>query len=314
MAGSTQFFAIICRQHWSTTMPRVNANGIQIEYETFGDPSAPPLLLIMGLGGQLIHWGQGFCEQLTAKGHFVIRYDNRDCGLSTKFEEAGLPDIAQLYNKLFRGKALKAPYTLNDLADDAAGLLDALDIDKAHICGASMGGMIAQTLAIRHPQRVSSLISIYSTTGNPELPQMQPEAMEVLMTPPPSERRAYIEYNTSAMRVLAGDGFPFDEGFIRDISARAFDRAFYPQGVGRQMAAAMAQENRKDTLASLTIPTLVIHGTADALVPVAHGKDTADAIPGAQLLLIEGMGHDLPQTKGPWPQIVEAIAAHTQKV
>jgi len=141
---------------------------------------------------------------------------------------------------------------------------------------------------------------------------MQPEAMEVLMTPPPTERQAYVEYNVKALQVIAGDGFPFDEAFFRSLSARSFDRAFYPQGVGRQMAAVIAQENRKDALASVTVPTLVIHGTADSLVPVEHGKDTADAIPGAQLLLIEGMGHDLPHTQGPWPQVIEAIADHTK--
>jgi pimeloyl-ACP methyl ester carboxylesterase len=199
------------------------------------------------------------------------------------------------------------------MADDAAGLLDALDIKKAHICGSSMGGMIAQTMAIRHPQRLLSLISIYSTTGNPELPKMQPEALEVLMTPPPADRQAYIDYNANTLRVIAGDGFPFEEAYIRRISARAFDRAFYPQGVTRQMVAVMVQENRKEALAAVTVPTLVIHGTADPLVPMEHGKDTADAIPGAQLLFIEGMGHDLPHTKGPWPQVIEAIVGHTIK-
>ena len=294
-------------------MPNVNANGIQIEYDTFGNPSSPPLLLIMGLGGQLIHWDENFCRQLADKGLFVIRYDNRDVGLSTKFEEAGLPDISELFNSLLKGNMMKTPYSLRDLADDAAGLLAALHIKKAHICGSSMGGMIAQTLAIRHPQRLLSLISIYSTTGNPELPKMQPEAMEVLMTPPPSERGAYIDYNVKTLRVIAGDGFPFDEAFIRKLSARSFDRAFYPQGVGRQMAAVIAQENRKEALSLVAAPTLVIHGTADPLVPVEHGKDTADAIPGAQLLLIEGMGHDLPHTKGPWPQVIDAIAGHTKR-
>jgi pimeloyl-ACP methyl ester carboxylesterase len=293
-------------------MPNVNANGIQIEYDTFGNPSSPPLLLIMGLGGQLIHWDENFCRRLADKGLFVIRYDNRDVGLSTKFEEAGLPDIYELFNSLLKGSVMKTPYSLRDMADDAAGLLAALDIKKAHICGSSMGGMIAQTLAIRHPRRLLSLISIYSTTGNPELPKMQPEAMEVLMTPPPSERSAYIDYNVKTLRVIAGDGFPFDESFIRNLSARSFDRAFYPQGVGRQMAAVIAQENRKEALSSVAVPTLVIHGTADPLVPTEHGKDTADAIPGAQLLLIEGMGHDLPHTKGPWPQVIDAIAGHTK--
>jgi pimeloyl-ACP methyl ester carboxylesterase len=295
-------------------MPNVNANGIRIEYDTIGNPSAPPLLLIMGLGGQLIHWDEGFCRQLADKGHFIIRFDNRDVGLSTKFDEAGLPDMAKLFESLGQGKALETSYRLEDMADDAAGLLDALDIQKAHICGSSMGGMIAQTLAIRHPERLLSLISIYSTTGNPDLPPPQPEGMAALMTPPPAERQAFIEYNIKTMQAIAGSGFPFDEQFIRNISAQAYDRAFYPPGVGRQMMAVIAQENRRPALAAVAVPTLVIHGTADPLVPAAHGKDTADAISGAQLLLIEGMGHDLPHTNGPWPQVIDAIAAHTRKV
>jgi pimeloyl-ACP methyl ester carboxylesterase len=293
-------------------MPNVKANGIRIEYDTIGNPSLPPLLLIMGLGGQLIHWDADFCRQLADRGLFVIRYDNRDTGLSTKFEAAGPPDMSEMINALMKGRSIETPYSLNDMADDAAGLLGALNIGKAHICGCSMGGMIAQTLAIRHPQLILSLISIYSTTGNPDLPPPKAEGMEALMTPPPNERRAYIEYNVKTMKAIAGTGFPFDEQFIRSISAQAYDRAFCPQGVGRQMMAVMAQENRKPALASVTVPTLVIHGTADPLLPPEHGQDTADAVPGAQLMLIEGMGHDLPDVKGPWLQIIDAIAAHTK--
>ena len=295
-------------------MPNVKVNGIQIEYDTIGNPSSPPLLLIMGLGGQLIHWGEDFCRQLADRGLFIIRFDNRDTGLSTRFEAAGLPDMSELLDAHLQGQPIQAPYTLDDMADDAAKLLEALDIEKAHICGSSMGGMIAQTLAIRHPQRLLSLISIYSTTGNPDLPQSQPEAMEALLTPQPVERQAYIDFNVITMQAIAGSGFPFDEQFIRSISALAYDRAFYPPGVGRQMMAVMAQENRTSALASVTVPTLVIHGTADPLVPAAHGKDTADAIPGAQLLLVEGMGHDLPHIKGPWPQVIDAIVDHTRAV
>jgi pimeloyl-ACP methyl ester carboxylesterase len=290
-------------------MPNVSANGIQIEYDTFGDPSAPPLLLIMGLGGQLIHWDEDFCGQLADKGLFVIRFDNRDIGRSTKFEKAGLPDITELFNALLRGEAIKVPYTLNDMADDAVGLLEALNIKSAHICGASMGGMIAQTLTIRHPHRVLSLISIYSTTGNPQLPQPNSDAVEVLTAPPPIERRAYIDYSLKTFRTIAGTGFPFDEEYHRKIAARSYDRAFYPQGVARQLTAILAQENRKYALSKVTAPTLVIHGTDDPLVPVECGKDTAEAIPGAKLLLIEGMGHDLPHG-GPWLQIADAILAH----
>ena len=293
-------------------MPNVNANGIQLEYDTIGNPSFPPLLLIMGLGGQLIHWDEGFCRELAARGHFVIRYDNRDTGLSTRFEAAGLPDMSALLTARMQGQPIQAPYTLDDMADDAAKLLEALDIEKAHICGSSMGGMIAQILAIRHPRRLLSLVSIYSTTGNPDLPQPQPAALEALLTPQPVERRAYIDFNVVTMQTIAGAGFAFDEQFIRNISARAYDRAFYPPGVGRQMMAVMTQENRTSALGSVTVPTLVIHGTADPLVPAAHGKETAAAIPGAQLLLVEGMGHDLPHTKGPWPQVIDAIADHTR--
>jgi pimeloyl-ACP methyl ester carboxylesterase len=266
----------------------------------------------MGLGGQLIHWDEDFCRELSDRGHFVIRYDNRDTGLSTRFEAAGLPDMSALLNARLQGQPIQAPYTLDDMADDAAKLLEALDIEKAHICGSSMGGMIAQILAIRHSQRLLSLVSIYSTTGNPDLPQSQPAALEALLTPQPVERRAYIDFNVVTMQAIAGSGFAFDEQFIRSISARAYDRAFYPPGVGRQMTAVMAQENRTSALGSVTVPTLVIHGTADPLVPAEHGKETADAIPGAKLLLVEGMGHDLPHTKGPWPQVIDAIADHTR--
>ena len=295
-------------------MPNVKANGIQIEYDTIGNPASPPLLLIMGLGGQLIHWDDDFCRQLADRGLFIIRFDNRDTGLSTRFEAAGLPDMSELLDARLQGQSIPAPYTLDDMADDAAKLLEALDIEKAHICGSSMGGMIAQTLAMRHPQRLLSLTSIYSTTGNPDLPQPQPAAMEALLTPQPVERQAYIDFNVITMQAIAGSGFPFDEHFIRSISARAYDRAFYPPGVGRQMMAVMAQEDRTSALGSVTVPTLVIHGTADPLVPPAHGQATADAIPGAQLLLVEGMGHDLPHTKEPWPRVIDAIVEHTKAV
>jgi pimeloyl-ACP methyl ester carboxylesterase len=293
-------------------MTNVSANNIRIEYETFGDPSAPALLLIIGLGGQLIEWHEKFCRRLVERGHYVIRFDNRDAGLSTKFEQAGLPNLTEMANAVLRGEPITAPYSIADMADDAVGLLDALGIDKAHVCGMSMGGMIAQTVAVKHPGRVLSLISIYSTTGNPELPQPRPEAMEVLLTPPPSERDAYIEHTVNVFRTIAGSGFPFDREFHRNLAARSYDRAFYPQGATRQLMAIVSQENRKPALGSVTVPTLVIHGSDDPLVPVECGRDTADAIPGAELLIIEGMGHDLPPA-GAWPRIVEAIAEHTRK-
>ncbi|MGC1403676.1 MAG: alpha/beta fold hydrolase [Thermodesulfobacteriota bacterium] len=293
-------------------MSGVIANGIHLEYETFGNPSGRPLLLIIGLGAQMIHWDDDLCQDLAERGHYVIRYDNRDVGLSAKFEEAGVPDMMDTFGKLMQGEKIIPPYTLEDMADDAVGLLDALGIRKAHICGMSMGGMIAQTFAIRHPSRVLSLISIYSTTGNPEVPQPKPEVTGLLIAPPPQEREACIEHMLGVFKTIAGSGFPVDEQWTRRIMAESFDRCFYPQGMGRQLVAILAQENRVPALAKVAVPTLVVHGTDDPLVPVEGGKDTARAIPGAQLMLIEGMGHDLPHG-GAWPRIIEAITAHTQK-
>jgi pimeloyl-ACP methyl ester carboxylesterase len=294
-------------------MSNVMANGIQIEYDTFGEPSSPPLLLIIGLGGQLIFWDEELCEQLAKEGHFVIRYDNRDVGLSSKLDEAGAPDVMQAIEAMMRGEDINPPYTIEDMADDAVGLLDALGIQKAHICGMSMGGMIAQSVAIRYPHRVLSLISIYSTTGNPELPQPKPEAMEILLTPPPEEREACIKHVMKFFHTIAGPGFPFDEEWHRKLAAQSYDRSFCLQGTERQLMAILAQSNRKPGLSSVSAPTLVIHGADDPLVPVEGGKDTAEAVPGAEILIIDGMGHDLPHG-GAWPQIVEAIVKHTDKV
>jgi pimeloyl-ACP methyl ester carboxylesterase len=293
-------------------MSRVTAHGIQIEYETFGNSSDRPLLLITGLGAQLIFWDNVLCRDLAARGHYVIRFDNRDAGLSTKFDEAGIPDLVETFGKIMQGQKVSTPYTLDDMADDTAGLLDALGIKRAHICGMSMGGMIAQTMAIRHPSRFLSLISICSSTGNPELPQPKPEVMGLLITAPPNEREAFVEYMVGFFKTIAGPGFPVDEEWTRKIMAEGYDRCFCPPGVARQLAAVLAHGNRKPALASVKAPTLVIHGTADPLVSVEGGKDTAKAIPGAQLMLIEGMGHDLPHG-GAWLRIVEAITAHTVK-
>jgi pimeloyl-ACP methyl ester carboxylesterase len=294
-------------------MPSVSANGIQLEYETFGESTSPPLLLIIGLADQLISWDEELCRQLAQQGHYVIRYDNRDAGLSSKIEDAGVPDLMRTIESLMKGEAINPPYTIEDMAEDAVGLLDALGIEKVHVCGMSMGGMIAQALAIRHPQRVLSLISIYSSTGNPRLPQPKPEVMQVLLTPPPEEREANIEFTLKVFRTIAGPGFPFDEEWHRKRAGLAYDRAFYPQGAARQLLAILTQRNRKPALASLAVPTLVIHGTADPLVPFECGKDTAEAVPGAEFKIIDGMGHDLPHG-GAWPEIINAIGRHTQKV
>ena len=291
-------------------MPNVKANGIDIEYDTFGASSSPALLLIIGLGGQMIQWDEAMCEDLATRGHYVVRFDNRDSGLSTKFEEAGIPNVVETINALLEGKTVEPPYTLEDTADDAIGLLDVLNIDKAHICGMSMGGMIAQTIALRHPLHTLSLISIYSRTGNPDVPQPKPEVMEMLLTPPPVEREAAIEHMMKLFKMIAGPGFPFDEKWHRKILESGYDRAFYPQGVARQLVAILTQKNRKPELSSMTIPTLIVHGTDDPLVSFGCGQDTAEAIPGSDFLAIEGMGHDLPHG-GAWPQIVEAVDRHT---
>jgi len=293
-------------------MPNVFANGIQIEYETFGEPSSPPLLLIAGIGGQMIGWDEELCKEWEEKGLYVIRFDNRDVGLSTKMEAAGVPDLTAAMAASMNGEKVDAPYTIDHMADDAVGLLDALKIDKSHICGISMGGAIAQTISFRHPSRVQSMTQVYATTGNPQLPMPKPEIMKLLLTPPPEEREAYVNYMMTLYRRIAGPGFPFDETWHRRLAGRSYDRAFYGPGKARQFVAILAQGNRKPLLASITAPTLVIHGADDPLVPVAGGRDSAEAIPGAKLMIIEGMGHDMPHGSA-WPLIVEAVAAHVRK-
>ena len=290
-------------------MPQARANGIQLEYDSFGRASDAPLLLIMGLGAQMVLWDEEFCEALAQRGHFVVRFDNRDVGLSTKFDHAGVPDMAKIMAR--GGDRTSAPYTLDDMADDAAGLLDALRIESAHVVGASMGGMIAQTVAYRHAPKARSLVSIMSSTGNPALPQAKPEAMAVLMTPRPLDRASNVEAAVAASKVIGSPAYPADEARLRERAGKMYDRAFTPLGTVRQMAAIMAHGNRAPRLAGVKAPTLVIHGLADALVPVEGGRDTAKSIPGSQLLEIEGMGHDLPQPL--FVRIADAIAAHTKK-
>jgi len=294
-------------------MAKVDANGIRIEYETFGEPDMPALLLIIGLGDQLISWDEELCRRLARNGHYVIRFDNRDSGLSTKIDEAGVPDIMKIIQALMKGETINPPYTIEDMAADAVGLMDALGIQKAHICGMSMGGMIAQTIALNYPARVLSLISIYSGTGDPQDPQPKPEAMQFLLTRAPTEREAYIDYGVELFNTISGPRFPYDAGWLRKHVAQAYDRSFCPQGTVRQLAAIFTQKNRKPALKSLAAPALVIHGADDPLVRVECGKNTAAAIPGAELKIIEGMGHDLPHG-GAWPQMIDAIAAHTRKV
>ena len=292
-------------------MARVQANGIELEYDSFGSPKGRPLLLIMGLGGQMIMWDEGFCEALAARGHYVVRFDNRDVGLSTKLGAAGVPNVMELMMRGAAGSAPQVPYTLDDMADDAAGLLDALGLDTVHVCGVSMGGMIAQTVAIRHGGRLRSLVSIMSSTGDPSLPPARPEAMAVLMSPPPADRASSLDAAVRTWHTIGSPGFPFDEEKIRERAGRLYDRSFYPEGTARQLAAILAHGSRAEKLRDVTAPTLVIHGADDPLVPLAGGRHTAEAIPGAELLVIPGMGHDLPE--GAWATLVGAISEHTAK-
>jgi pimeloyl-ACP methyl ester carboxylesterase len=294
-------------------MSQASANNIRIEYETFGNPSSPPLLIIIGLSGQLIYWDESFCSQLAGAGLYVIRFDNRDAGLSTKMDQLGTPDVMDVIGKLMAGQKVTPPYTMEDMAADAVGLLDSLGIEKAHICGMSMGGMIAQAVAIGYPRRVLSLTSIYSTTGNPDLPRPKPEVMRLLLTLPPRDRDPFIEFNLNVFRAITGPRFGFDEKWARKLLGLAYDRSFWPQGDARQLVAVLTQGNRKAGLKGVKVPTLVIHGDADPLLPVEAGIDTAQAVPGARLKIIQGMGHDLPHGEL-WAQIAKDIITHTKGV
>jgi len=275
---------------------KAQANGIEIEYETFGEPTDPPVLLIMGLGAQLTRWPLPFVEALVARGYFAIRYDNRDIGLSTKFDSAPVPELPALIGAMMTGQKPDVPYSLNDMAADAVGLLDALDIRRAHVMGASMGGMIAQLVAAEYPDRVLSLTSIMSSTGNPGLPPSKPEAMAVLMSRPTSgDRDAVIAHGVRAEKIIGSPGHPVSEDVIRARVERDFDRMHYPAGPGRQLAAVVANGDRRAAIASIKAPTMVIHGADDPLVPVEAGRDTAATIPGAQITEVPGMGHNLPE-------------------
>ncbi|MFD1536624.1 alpha/beta fold hydrolase [Nonomuraea guangzhouensis] len=273
------------------------ANGIQIAYETFGSSDGRPLLLIMGLGAQLIHWDDELCELLAEQGHRVVRFDNRDAGLSTHLHDEGVPALGT-----------SSSYLLDDMADDAAGLMDALGWTAAHVVGASMGGMIAQTLAIRHPERVLTLTSIMSTPG-PDVAPPTPEASAVLLAPPAPDRAGVQAQALKTWSVIGSPGFDLDQDRIVRMSGQAYDRSFDPPGTTRQLAAILASGDRTEQLGTVGVPTLVIHGEADQLVPVAGGLATAAAIPGSRLMTFPGMGHDLP--KPLWPEIIDAITKLT---
>ena len=283
-------------------MSRISVNGLDIEVEEFGDPADPPVLLIMGLGAQMIVWPEELCRQLADAGHHVIRFDNRDVGLSSWFDGAGVPDMEAVFEDAVAGRPVESPYSLSDMADDAVGVLDALGIDSAHIVGASMGGMIAQQVAIRHPDRTRSLCSIMSM---PRFIIGDPEVTAVLMAEDPGTREGRIEDGIKGSRLLTGGGFPFDEERSRAIAEATIDRAWHPEGTARQMAAILADGDRTEALRGVTAPTVVVHGTSDRLVLPQGAEETAAAVPGAELVWIDGMGHELPL--GAHQQIVDAV-------
>jgi pimeloyl-ACP methyl ester carboxylesterase len=284
------------------------ANGIELCYEIFGDANAEPLLLIMGLGAQMILWDDDFCRQLAARGFRVIRFDNRDIGKSSKLTGGKRLTALELLKLRFLKIPVAAPYKLLDMAKDTTGLMDVLGIKSAHLVGASMGGMIAQEVAISFPQRVRSLTSIMSTTGNPKVPPPTREAAAMLMAPPPATREEFLARFAQTWKVLRVGSFPEDEARDRTRAERVFERGLNAPGVGRQLRAILASGSRKERLAAVKAPTLVIHGTVDPLVRPEGGKDTAASIPGARLVMVEGMGHALPIPM--WPQIIDAIDKH----
>ena len=283
---------------------------IELEYDHFGNPTDPALLLIMGFTAQMVAWDEEFCTQLADRGHFVIRFDNRDCGLSTKLHGVPSNSDAVIMAAMMETEMPPVPYTLSDMAADAMQVLDHLNIERAHIMGASMGGMIAQTVAIEHPHRVKTLISVMSQPGELTVGQPTQEAMELIVTPAPSDRDEYIAF-APKWQLWQSKKYRSDEVSRRN-AIRDFDRSNYPEGGPRQMAAIYASGSRAEGLQKLQVPTLVIHGTDDQLITPSGGERTAELIPNSTLLMVDDMGHDLPQPL--WPLFIDAISKHTALV
>jgi pimeloyl-ACP methyl ester carboxylesterase len=277
----------------------------QLAYETFGNPSHPPLLLVMGLGGQMIAWDDELCAQLAQAGFWVIRFDNRDVGRSTKMEQAPLPTMWQLIGATLFNLPFTPPYLLRDMAADAIALLDYLNIERAHVVGVSMGGMIAQEMAIHTPERLHTLTSIMSTTGNKRVGQPSLKMRRRLLQRPPADLEAAVQYGVQMWRELHGSHYPFREEKVRRHIVRNRERGYYPIGTGRQLAAVIASGDRTAALRHLQLPTLIIHGDADPLIPVSGGHATAEAVPLAEKLIIPGMGHSLPEEI--WPQLIASL-------
>jgi len=305
-----------CSQHSEPT--RIQTNGVDLVYDTFGDPNATPMLLIAGLGDQMLAWREGFCSHLAARGYWVIRFDNRDAGLSTKFDHARAPGFLKLMWAFVRNCPIDVPYTLHDMALDAVGLMDALNIPAAHIVGGSLGGLIAQTLVIHHPSRARTLTLLISSTMNPRLPPPHPRSLVLFTSPKPGLQggledslQGFIEHTVKARRAVRGSRFPFDEAALRKHARRLYERSADARGTARQTAALFAHRYDERAFKSITTPTLVIHGSADPLIPVKHAYYTARTLPDAALLIIEGMGHEFPPEV--WPQMIDAIAQHTHR-
>lgn len=297
------------RQDAPVPLARISEQ-IELAYEILPptDSSAGetrPLVLVMGIGAQLIYWPDAFCTRLTDRGFTVIRFDNRDVGLSTKLEGRRAPPLQTMISRVVAGLPIAAPYTLLDMADDLAGLLDHLGIERAHVVGASMGGMIAQTFAIAHPHRVRSLVSIMSHPGGRRYMLSSPRALRALLMPAPRSREEAMDRAEAFYQVVGSRGFERDVATIRERAGRAYDRCFYPPGFLRQLAAILASGSRREALRFVRSPAAVIHGSDDPLIPPRGGRATARALPNAELHLIEGMGHDLPE--GAWPTIIGAI-------
>ena len=288
---------------------QISANGIALEVEDHGPTSGEPLVLIMGLGMQLVAWHPEFVAMLVARGFRVIRFDNRDIGLSQRFDHLGVPNLTLDSIKHAVGMKVNAPYTVGDMADDTAGLLAALGIPAAHICGASMGGMIAQQLAVRHPQRVKSLTLIMTSSGSPRLPGPTLKVRSALISRPadPTNAQSVIEHYVRLYRLIGSPGYPAPEAYLQERLGQSVRRSYRPAGTARQMVAIAADGNRSKLLAQIKVPTQIIHGQADPLVPVAAGTDLAAKIAGAELDLIARMGHDLPTEL--WPRFVSGIAS-----
>ncbi len=294
-------------------MPFAKTSRITLAFETFGDDSHPALLLIMGLATQMIGWPDSFCRMLAERGLYVIRFDNRDCGLSSKFDHLGVPDVVKLTAAASAGKKVQPPYQLTDMAADGILLLDHLGIEAAHVCGLSMGGIIAQIMALNHADRLRSLISMQSTTGEMDLEGARPEATKALMSMPPLNREKYLDHMAWVYGAFSGGSAAYDAVFQRRLSAAAYDRAFYPIGFTRQMAAILATPGRRKALSNIKTPSLVLHGDSDSLLTLAHARDTADAISNARLVVVPQLGHGMAYPSL-WPEMVAAIADHVFRI